>query len=106
MIFLLDIEQTDPSLAPIVEAMKDKFLKYWETVPPVTIVANCLHPTYKKVYTTKILRRYYINLGITGVNVDETVSQAIEGLFNAYNAQRNVPQAASTSTSRTPRYII
>jgi hypothetical protein len=83
--------------------MKEKFLKYWEAVPPLTIVANCLHPTYKKVYTVRMLRKYYTNLDITNTNVDQTVSQAIEGLFNAYNAQVNVQQPASTS--QISRYI-
>ena len=82
--------------------MKDKFLKYWEEVPPVTIAANCLHPTYKKLYTVRMLRRYYRNLDITNTNIDQTVSQSIEGLFHAYN-QTNVQQPASTS--QTPRYI-
>ncbi|WP_284374393.1 RNase-H fold domain-containing protein, partial [Algimonas porphyrae] len=101
--FFLVLEDTDDSLAPIVGAMKEKFLKYWKTVPLLTIVANCLHPAYKKIYTIKMLRRYYNNLDITNTSVEQTVSQAIEGLFNAYNAQLNVQQPASTS--QTPQYI-
>jgi hypothetical protein len=28
-----DAENLNPSLIPILQAMKDKFLKYWEEVP-------------------------------------------------------------------------
>jgi O-antigen ligase len=43
-----NIESLDSSLSPIVEAMKEKFLKYWEKILTVIIIANCLHPPFKK----------------------------------------------------------
>jgi Domain of unknown function (DUF4413) len=43
-----NIESLDCSLSPIVEAMKENFLKYWEEVPAVIIIANYLHPSFKK----------------------------------------------------------
>jgi Domain of unknown function (DUF4413) len=53
-----NIESIDSSLSPIVEAMKEKFLKYWEEVPAVTIIANYFHPSFKKKYTVRLLQRY------------------------------------------------
>jgi Domain of unknown function (DUF4413) len=43
-----NIESLNSSLSPIVEAMKEKILKYWGEVPAVTIIANYLHPSFKK----------------------------------------------------------
>ena len=57
----LKLEQAathDCSLTPIVEAMKEKFLKYWEDVPLLAIIANCLNPAYKKYYMIKVVERY------------------------------------------------
>jgi Domain of unknown function (DUF4413) len=53
-----DIESLDSSLSPVVEAMKEKFLKYWEEVPVMIIIANCHHPSFKKKYTVRFLQRY------------------------------------------------
>jgi Domain of unknown function (DUF4413) len=53
-----NIESLDSSLSPIVEAMKENFFKYWEEVPTVTIIANYLHPSFKKKYTVSLLQRY------------------------------------------------
>jgi hypothetical protein len=53
-----NIESLDSSLSPIVEAMKENFLKYWEEVPAVTIIANYFHPSFKKKYTVRFLQRY------------------------------------------------
>jgi Domain of unknown function (DUF4413) len=57
-----NIESLDSSLSPIVEVMKENFLKYWEEVPAVTIITNCLHPSFKKKYTVRLLQRYKQNL--------------------------------------------
>ena len=97
MIVFLEFEEANPALLPIATAMKEKFLKYWEDVPLLTIAANCLHPTYKKRWTVKILHMYYRNLDITRTNVDQVVTIAIEGLYNAYNARRSNTASASGS---------
>jgi hypothetical protein len=39
-----DIESLDSSLF----SMKENFLKYWEEVPIVIIITNCIHPSFKK----------------------------------------------------------
>jgi hypothetical protein len=41
----------DSPLSPIIETMREKFLKYWDKVPLVIILVNCLHPSFKKKYT-------------------------------------------------------
>jgi hypothetical protein len=46
-----DIESLDSFLSPIVEIMKEKIFKYWEEVPVVTIISNCLHSSFKKKNT-------------------------------------------------------
>jgi hypothetical protein len=43
-----DIESLNSSLSPIVEAIKEKFLKYWEEVPAMIIIVNYFHPSLKK----------------------------------------------------------
>ena len=84
--------------------MTDKFLKYWEHVPPITIIANCLHPTYKKFYAVRMLQKYNSNLGITSGDEDAIVSKAVEDMFNVYFARREAQQPASTSHAG--RYIL
>ena len=51
------IKNIDSSLNPVIEAMTTKFLKYWEEVPAVMIIANCLHPEFKKKYTVRLLQK-------------------------------------------------
>ena len=100
--FSLALEVSDNGLTPIVGAMKDKFLKYWERVPPVTIIANCLHPTYKKYYTVKMLRFYNNNLGLACGDEDPSVTKILEDMFNIYYNRRgdsSQQQSASASTS-------
>jgi hypothetical protein len=53
-----NIESFDYALSPIVEAMKEKFLKYWEEVPAVTIITNYFYPSFKKKITIRLLQRY------------------------------------------------
>jgi Domain of unknown function (DUF4413) len=55
-----DIESLDSSLSPVVEAMKEKFLKYWEEVPVMIIIANCLHPSLKKKIHRKVSSKIQI----------------------------------------------
>ena len=99
------MEESDSTLAPIVQAMKDKFLKYWEHIPPVTIIANCLHPTYKKFYAVKMLRIYNNNLGISDGQEEAFVTKTIEDMFNLYYTRRGAQQPASTSHAEPGRYI-
>ena len=81
-----NIESLDSSLSPIVEAMKEKFLKYWEEVPAVTIIANCLHPSFKKKYTVRLLQRYKQNLHLRTNEEDNRVNSLLEEMFNIYNS--------------------
>jgi Domain of unknown function (DUF4413) len=46
---LKQAETHDKSLTPIVDAMKQKFLKYWEDISLLAIIASCLNPAYKEV---------------------------------------------------------
>jgi hypothetical protein len=55
-----NIESLESSLSPIVEAMKEKFLKFWEEVHVVIIIVNCLHPSFKgtnKIYIYTLMRK-------------------------------------------------
>jgi len=83
------------SLNPIVGAMKDKFLKYWEEVPLVTIIANCLHPAFKKRYTIKMLQRYKQNLNLDSTKEEARVNSALEDMFNLYNSRRTDQPSSS-----------
>jgi hypothetical protein len=55
-----DIESLDSSLSPIVETTKEKFLKCWEELPAVTIIVNCLHPSFKKKIHCKVSSKVQI----------------------------------------------
>jgi S-adenosylhomocysteine hydrolase len=55
-------ENLDLSLVPIVQAMKEKFFKYWKELLAVTIIASCLHLSFKKKYIVLMLQRYKNNL--------------------------------------------
>ena len=96
----VDLESADPSLAPIVEAMREKFLKYWERVPPITLVAHVLHPTYKLHYTTRMLQIYHANLGLQTGEEEPTIRQLLQELVSTYSAQPNVDQPSSSQTRR------
>jgi uncharacterized protein YdiU (UPF0061 family) len=91
-----NIESLDSSLSPIVEAMKEKFLKYWEEVPAVTIIANCLHPSFKKKYTVRLLQRYKQNLHLRTNEEDNRVNSLLEEMFNIYNSRRNTNNPSTT----------
>ena len=96
----VDLESADPSLAPIVEAMREKFLKYWEHVPPITLVAHVLHPTYKLHYTTRMLQIYHANLGLQTGEEEPTIRQLLQELVSTYSAQPNVDQPSSSQRRR------
>jgi Domain of unknown function (DUF4413) len=91
-----DAENLNPSLVPILQAMKYKFLKYWEEVPAVTIIASCLHPLFKKKYTVLMLQRYKNNLRLPYTEEEARVSSLLEDMFNIYNSRRNMNQAFSS----------
>ena len=59
---LEEAETQDESLTPIVDGMKTKFLKYWEDIPLLAIIASCLNPAYKKFYTIKMVEAYKENM--------------------------------------------
>ncbi|KAJ4757075.1 Zinc finger BED domain-containing protein DAYSLEEPER [Rhynchospora pubera] len=80
--------------------MTTKFLKYWEEVPLVTIIANCLNPNLNKMYTVKMLQRYKSNLGLSSHNEEARVNFALETMFNIYNTRRNSAQPPPSSTTR------
>jgi hypothetical protein len=97
---LEDIEELGENLAPIVNAMKEKFLKYWEEVPAVTIIANCLHPTFKKKYTKRLLHKYRSNLNLPTYDVDTDVDTLFDEMFNIYNTRRMESQPPPTSSTQ------
>lgn len=95
---------SDSPLSPIIEAMREKFLKYWDEVPLITILANCLHPSFKKKYTIRLLERYKKNLNLSHMGEEQRVTSALEEMFNLYNAQLHANQSNQPSSSN-PRNI-
>jgi hypothetical protein len=77
----------DSLLSPIIEVMRDKFLKYWDKVPLVTILDNCIHPSFKKKYTIRLLERYKKNLNLSHTGEEQRVTSILEEMFNLYNTQ-------------------
>jgi Domain of unknown function (DUF4413) len=75
----------DSPLSSIIEAMRDKFLKYWDEFPLVTILVNYLHPSFKKKYTIRLLERYKKNLNLPHIGEEQCVTSALEEMFNLYN---------------------
>ena len=102
-ITLEQAETYDKSLTPIVDAMKQKFLKYWEDVPLLAIIANCLNPAYKKFYTIKAVERYKQNLHLDSTGVDAYVNSKFEEMFNIYYSRMSANQTPSSSRAG-PRY--
>ncbi|KAJ1703169.1 hypothetical protein LUZ63_002948 [Rhynchospora breviuscula] len=94
-----ELENRDETLAPIVKAMTTKFLKYWDDVPLVTIIVNCLDPHWKVKYTVKMMQKYKENLGLQAHNEEGRVNYALETMFNLYNSRINVARPASTRSS-------
>jgi hypothetical protein len=54
----------DSPPSPIIDAMREKFLKHWDEVPLIIILVNCLHPSFKKNYTIRLLEQYKKNLNL------------------------------------------
>ncbi|KAJ3688166.1 hypothetical protein LUZ61_017330 [Rhynchospora tenuis] len=79
--------------------MTTKFLKYWEEVPLVTIIANCLNPSLKPKYTVKLLQRYKANLGLPTHHEEARVNFALETMFNLYNSRTNVARPIARSSA-------
>jgi Domain of unknown function (DUF4413) len=94
----------DLSLSSIIEAMREKFLKYWDEVPLITIIANYLHPSFKKKYTIKLLEQYKNNLNLSHIGEEQRVTSALEEMFNLYNTQLYANQTNQSSSSN-PRNI-
>ena len=80
-------ETHDKSLTPIVDAMKQKFLKYWKDVPLLAIIASCLNPAYKKYFTIRIVETYKKNLYLDKTGVKAYVSSKFDEMFNLYNSR-------------------
>jgi Domain of unknown function (DUF4413) len=89
----------DSPLSPIIEVMTEKFLKYWDEVPLVIILANYLHPSFKKKYTIKLLKRYKKNLNLSHIEKEQRVTSALEKMFNLYNSQLHANQTNQPSFS-------
>jgi hypothetical protein len=69
---------SDSPLSSIIEVMREKFLKYCDKVPLVIILVNCLHPSFKKKYTIKLLERYKKNLNLPHIGEEQRVTSALE----------------------------
>jgi Domain of unknown function (DUF4413) len=95
-------ETRDKSLTPIVDAMKQKFLKYWEDIPLLAIIANCLNPTYKKYYTIRMIQAYKDNLHLSNTGVEAYVNLKFDEMFNIYNS-RMVDNQNPSSSRHAPR---
>jgi Domain of unknown function (DUF4413) len=96
----------DSPLSPIIEAMREKFLKYWDEIPLIIIIVNCLHPSFKKKYTIRLLERYKKNLNLLHIGEEQCVTFALEEMFNLYNTQLHTNQTnqSSSSNHRNIRY--
>jgi Domain of unknown function (DUF4413) len=80
-------ETRDKSLTPIVDAMKQKFLKYWEDIPLLAIIVSCLNPAYKKYYTIRMIQAYKDNLHLSNTGVEAYVNSKFDAMFNIYNSR-------------------
>jgi hypothetical protein len=94
----------DSHLSPIIEVMRDKFLKYWDEIPLVTILANYFHHSFKKKYTIKLLEQYKKNLNLPHTGEEQRVTSALEEIFNLYNTKLHANQTNQLSFSN-PRNI-
>ena len=101
-----EAETANSTLAPIVVSMKEKFLKYWEDIPLLAIIASCLHPSYKKGFTIMILERYRRNLHLDPKDVKTQVESAFDEMFRLYNSLLNVEenQPSSSRAATAARY--
>jgi hypothetical protein len=91
-----DVKNLDLFLFPIIQVMKEKFLKYWEEIPTVTIITSYLHPSFKKKYTVLMLQRYKNNLHLPYTEEKARMSSILEDIFNIYNYQQNINQVSSS----------
>jgi Domain of unknown function (DUF4413) len=90
-----DVHSNSP-LSRIIEAMREKFLKYYDEVPLVIILTNCLHPSFKKKYTITLLERYKKNLNVPHIGEEQPVTSAVEEMFNLYNTPTSCEPNKST----------
>jgi Domain of unknown function (DUF4413) len=90
---------SDSPLSPIIEAMREKFLKYWDKVPLIIILVNYLHPSFKRKYTIKMLERYKKNLNLLHMREEQRVISTLEEMFNLYNTQLHANQTNQPSFS-------
>jgi len=99
---LEDAETQDESLTPIVEAMKTKFLKYWEDIPLLAIITSCLNPSYKMYYTIRMVEAYKKNMHLNAKGVEAYVQTKFDEMFNIYHSRMGDSQNPSSSR-RAPR---
>ena len=90
-------ETHDKSLTPIVDAMKQKFLKYWDDVTLLAIIASCLNPVYKKYYMIRMVEAYKENLHLDRIGVEAYVDSKFAEMFNLYNSRMGNNQNPSSS---------
>jgi Domain of unknown function (DUF4413) len=89
----------DSPLSPIIEAMREKFLKYWDEVSLITIIVNCLHPSFKKKYTIRLLERYKKIFNLPHIGEEQRVTFALKEMFNLYKTQLHANQTNQSSFS-------
>jgi Domain of unknown function (DUF4413) len=96
----------DSPPSPIIKAMREKFLKYWDEVSLIIFIVNCLHPSFKKKYTIRLLERYKKNLNLPHIGEEQRVTSALEEMFNLYNTKLHANQTnrPSSSNSHNIRY--
>jgi Domain of unknown function (DUF4413) len=96
----------DSPLSPIIEAMREKFLKYWDKVTLIIIIVNCLYPSFKKKYTIRLLKWYKKNLNLPHIGEEQRMTSALKEMFNLYNTQlqANKTNQSSSSNPRNIRY--
>jgi hypothetical protein len=85
------------ALSPIIKVMRDKFLKYWDEIPLITIIVNCLHSSFKKKYTIRLFERYKKKLNLPHIGEEQRVTSALEEMFNLYNIQLHANRTNQSS---------
>jgi hypothetical protein len=91
-----DVKNLNPSLIPILQAIEENFLKYYEKVLALTIIITYLHMLFKKKYVVLILQRYNNNLRLLYTEEEARVTNLLDDIFNIYNFRWNINQVSSS----------
>jgi hypothetical protein len=63
----------DSPLSSIIDAKREKILKYWDKISLIIIIVNYLHSSFKKKYTIRLLEQYKKNLNLSHIEEEKNV---------------------------------